>query len=240
MHRFLTVVIACLLGSVTFSQPASTGSVNGGLLYWANQLELNINPQNTAYEHKTNSVQWGANGVFSCYTDCSGFMNALIKKAFNLNDEMFSREFGHNRMYAYHYYNAIVSGNHFIQIKNISDVRPGDIIALRYADRSEHEDNTGHVMLIVAKPEKHRDSKIVLPQTNQYSISVIDCSKSPHGCGDSRFLPGGREYSGLGKGILRLYTDVQGNIAAYSWSLGNPKAGFNPYENPVVIGRLQN
>ena len=239
MYKSLFIAsIVCLLSNVTFSQRASNESGNADLLYWANQLIQNINQHNTSYEHKTDNVKWDDNGTYSCYTDCSGFMNALIKKAFRWNDEVFKKKLGHRHMRAYHYYNAIVSGNQFIQIKNIAQIQPGDIIALQYADRSEHEDNTGHVMLIITSPEKHRDAKIVLPQTRQYTVSIIDCSKSPHGQGDSRFLPNGSEYSGLGKGVFRLYTNMQGDIVAYSWSMGNPKASFNPYENPVVVGRF--
>jgi hypothetical protein len=67
-----------------------------------------------------------------------------------------------------------------------------------------------------------------------------DCSKSPHGKSDSRYAADGSEYSGLGKGLFRLYTDKKGKIVAYSWSTGNPKPGFDPYENPVVVGRFFN
>ena len=211
------------------------------LLYWATKLQQNINPQNTAYQHKDNVVSWGDNGsTLQCYADCSGFINALIGKAFNWTEADFKASFGHKRMYAYHYYGAIIAGNHFQQIKNISDVLPGDLIALQYADRSEHEDNTGHVMLIVSKPVERTPTKIIAPDTRQYEIEVIDCSKSPHGKTDTRFSADGSEYSGLGRGIFRLYTDKQGNIVGYSWSTGNPKPGFNPFENPVVVGRFLN
>jgi hypothetical protein len=141
-------------------------------------------------------------------------------------------------MYAYHYYIAITTGRHFQQIKNVNGILPGDIIALQYADRSEHDDNTGHVMLITSVPRSRRPSKIIEPGTLQYEVEVIDCSKSPHGKSDSRFMPDGGEYSGLGRGLFRLYTDEQGNIVAYSWSTGNPKPDFNPFENSVAVGRF--
>lgn len=209
------------------------------LLRWAGSLQKKVNQQNTNYRHKDNIISWGDDGTpVQCYTDCSGFINALIKKTFSWGENDFKKEFGHKRMYAYHYYQAITTGNHFQLVKNINQVQPGDIIALQYADRSEHDDNTGHIMLIASLPQSYKPSTIVLPNTLQYTIEVIDCSKSAHGKNDSRRLADGGDYSGLGKGSFRLYTNMQGNIVAYSWSDGNPKEGFDPYENQLAVGRF--
>ena len=233
----IAATIACVLTNHGLAERTATQS--NTLLFWAQKLQQNVNPQNTAYQHKDNIVSWGDDGnSLQCYTDCSGFINALMAKTFNWKEDDFKAEWGHKRMFAYHYYDAIVSGNHFRQIKSIRDILPGDLIALQYADRSEHEDNTGHVMLIVSSARPHKPSKLVEPNTLQYEVDVIDCSKSPHGKTDTRFNPDGTEYSGLGKGVFRLYTDEQGNITGYSWSTGNPKAGFDPFENPVTVGRF--
>ncbi len=221
-----------------FAQQLQERRVKNELLLQANMLLRNINQQNTEYQHKGRGVSWGDDGNnVQCFTDCSGFMNALFSKAYHYNEPEFYNLWGHKHMFAYHYFDAIASGNHFHPIQNIRDVQPGDIIAIKYADRSEHDDNTGHVLLIAGRPSFHKPSKIFLPNTIQYEIEIIDCSKSPHGKTDSRFLPDGNEYSGLGRGIFRLYTDMQGKITAYSWSTGNPKEGFDPYENPIIIGR---
>ena len=241
--RHAIVIIAAAFvyvhGDTCFGQPKRAENQPGTLLYWAQRLQQNINPQNTTYQHKDNVVSWGDNGNSpQCFADCSGFINALLAKTFNWKEDDFKAEWGHKRMFAWHYYDAIVSGSHFRQVKNIRDIQPGDIIALQYADRSEHDDNTGHVMLIAALPRPHRPSKVIEPNTQQYEVEVIDCSKSPHGKSDSRFTSNGGEYSGLGRGDFRLYTDEQGNITGYSWSTGNPKEGFNPFENPVAVGRF--
>jgi hypothetical protein len=240
LRRFsiITAVIVCLLNDYGLAQSVQAGNQTN-LLYWAQKLQQNINSQNTAYKHKDNIVSWGDDGnSLQCYADCSGFFNAVVAKTFNWKEDDFKATWGHKRMFAYHYFYAIVSGNHFRQIKNISDILPGDIIVLQYADRSQHEDNTGHVMLIVSLPRPHKPSKVIEPNTLQYEVAVIDCSKSPHGKSDTRFNSDGSDYSGLGSGIFRLYTDAQGNIAGYSWSAGNPKEGFNPFENPVAVGRF--
>jgi hypothetical protein len=247
LRRLLNRAYLCKMGKwkyyVSFvllalcCRPASAQS-DHTLLYWGELLESHIDAQHTTYRHKDNIVTWGDDGSpYSCYADCSGFINALIGKVNHWTTSDFETYFGHKRMYAYQYFDAISAENHFKRISNINDIQPGDLIALKYTDRSAHDDNTGHIMLIASTPKTHNPSKILEPNTLQYEIQVIDCTTSPHGKTDSRFNPAG-EYPGLGEGAFRLYTDEQGNITAYSWSTGNPKAGFDPYANPVIVGRF--
>mgnify|MGYP002377758644 CR=1 FL=1 len=209
--------------------------VHPNILLDARQLLGHIGPENTDYRHKDNLVSWGENGTtWQCYADCSGFINALLVHTYKFTEDMFEKNFGHRRMYAYHYFDAIQNGKHFYRIRNIRDIRPGDIIALQYADRSEHDDNTGHVMVVDSLPEVHRPSKVFAPNTRQFLVPVIDCSRSAHGSTDTRYE---KSYSGLGRGAFRLYTDPNGEIVGYSWSGGNPKEGFDPFENAIVVGR---
>jgi NlpC/P60 family len=220
--------------SKPFLQKQSTG-------YWAEMLVKNISSKNTDYRHKEIAVTWaGNNGADSwqCFADCSGFINSLLKQTYGWDDAYFKRWLGKNRPLAYHYFDAIVAENHFKQIHSIDEIQPGDLIVLKYSDRSEHEDNTGHCMLVAKTPERCTAGPVTEPSTNQYEVTVIDCSKSPHGKTDTRYLNNGDEYPGLGKGVFRLYADRKGNITAYSWSKGRPKPGFDPYANPVVVGRI--
>ncbi len=242
VHRAVLLFTAAVfaLGSPAAPSAQPANDQASSLLHFAERLQQGITANSTAYRHKDTKVSWGDNGSpLQCYTDCSGFINAVIAKASNWKDDDFKAAFGHKRMLAYHYYEAISAGRHFARINAISSVLPGDIIALQYADRSEHEDNTGHVMLITASPRPHRPSKVLVPNTRQYEVDIIDCSKSPHGKSDTRVSADGGEYSGLGKGTLRLYVDEKGAIVGYSWSVGNPKAGFDPFENPIIIGRFR-
>jgi hypothetical protein len=234
---YLSLILVDYTGAAS-AQTIQPASKTSPLFCWADKLQQNINPQNTAYRHKDDIVTWGDDGSpFQCYADCSGFINALICKATHWTDADLKAQLGHKRMYAYHYYAAIVAGNHFMQIKNIHDITPGDLIALLYPDRTEHDDNTGHMMVVASAPRSHQPSKILEPNTEQYEVEVIDCTKSPHGKNDTRITSSGN-YGGLGKGTFRLYTDLQGNIVGYSWSPGNPKEGFDPYEKPVAVGRF--
>ncbi len=235
----LLAIITCLTG---FRNGTSPSFQNQRALYWAALLVKNTNAQNTAYRHQDLAVGWagiGGAAGYQCFADCSGFINALLKQTYGWDDAYFKNWLGRKRPLAYHYFDAIVAGNQFDQIRSIDAVQPGDLIALKYSDRSEHEDNTGHCMLVVSAPQPCAEESVIEPATRQYAVTVIDCSKSPHGKSDTRWLPDGSEYAGLGEGVFRLYADKKAVIVAYSWSKGKPKPGFDPYGNAVVVGRLR-
>jgi hypothetical protein len=63
---------------------------------------------------------------------------------------------GRGRPLAEDFHYAIVNQKDFIQIKKITQVQPGDIIAIKYIpdNDSKTKDNTGHVMLVVEPPKK--------------------------------------------------------------------------------------
>ncbi len=117
------------------------------------------------------------------------------------------------------------------------DIQAGDLLIIKYADSSDHEDNTGHCMLVAKAPVHHAASALNEPGTVQYEVVVYDSSKSPHGKNDTRYSTGGVEYEGLGRGSFRLYASKEGIIKGYSWSLLKPKPGFDPFANPVIAGR---
>ncbi|MBS1947235.1 MAG: hypothetical protein JST47_05665 [Bacteroidetes bacterium] len=234
----LSVSIACALALIVALSSASQKQGHS-MVFWAEKLLSGISEKNTAYIHKNTSVSWGDDGnTIQCYADCSGFINSLIAKTYNWSEDDFKKSFGKKRPFAYTYYDAVAAGNHFQQINNIKDVITGDLVLLKYTDRSEHEDNTGHCMLVISSPRKMAPEKVIERNTVQYEIMVMDCSKSPHGKNDTRNLENGEKYDGLGKGAFRLYADRGGKVVAYSWSTGHPKPGFDPYENPVTIGRF--
>lgn len=205
----------------------------------AMQLAQASSVNNTNYQHGKSVVSWKSDtSDYQCHTDCSGFLNALFGQSYGWEKAYFKVWLGVSRPYAYHYFDAIMAGNGFAPIHQINDVQPGDIIAIRYVDRSEHDNNTGHCMLVADTPHGLTPKPLLVNGTNQYTVRVIDSSKSPHGNDDSRRISDSQEYDGLGQGNLRLYADNEGNVVGYSWSTQRPKPGFNPLENPVAIGRL--
>jgi hypothetical protein len=132
----------------------------------------------------------------------------------------------------------VIAENHFTHIDRIRDIQPGDLLVIKYADESEHDDNTGHCMLVDEKPYQIDPVNILEPGYQQYAIRVIDSSKSPHGKEDTRYSAGGNSYAGLGEGVFRLYADKDGKVTGYSWSLGRPLPGFDPFSNSIVVGRI--
>lgn len=52
-------------------------------VYWARFLLSHLKPENTIYEHTNGPVSWEPE--YKSITDCSGFINALLKQSYNLN-----------------------------------------------------------------------------------------------------------------------------------------------------------
>lgn len=114
-------------------------------LQLAQQLVNHISAGNTNYQHGQSMVSWKSDtSDYQCHTDCSGFLNALLQQSYGVDRPYFKRWLGANRPYAYHYFDAIQNGKGFQLIQQVTDLQPGDIIAIKYVDRSEHDSNTGH------------------------------------------------------------------------------------------------
>jgi hypothetical protein len=211
-------------------------------LWWANKLVSGIDRGNTSYVHqrRARGVAWGSNGSGAySHTDCSGFTNALFEHTYGFDHDymkkwldMDSKKTGPT---ASKYYASIMAQRGFRHIKRISDVLPGDILAIYYpSDKS----NTGHVMVIAESPQKIRGGQPLVDGTEQWQVVIIDSSKSPHWKGDTRWKSEKYKYDGLGKGILRLYSDNNGEVAGYAWSL-SPKSEFHSTkERPLAAGRF--
>ena len=207
-------------------------------LYWARLLLENILAGNgvTMYRHSNGPVQWGP--TFASITDCSGFINALLEKSYNLMPKDWSNN---NRAYVSTYYKAIngeftTKPKYFTKITNIYDARIGDFIVFRILPGTSGTDNTGHIMIINAKPIRIAPSNLSNPSNNnlhQWIINIIDQS-SAHGKLDSRK----NGSNGLGTGYLKIYTEVNGNLRGYSWSDSANSKYIDSKTRPLVIARL--
>jgi len=243
MHK--SVYILAILFSAIHKPASVTAQVNGKqpVLYWAETLVQHITPGNTSYRHKNTVVVWppGSNNDDTCFqshADCSGLINALLRQAYQFNDVLMKSWLGASRPLASHYFNAVCNEQHFKKITNIQELQPGDLLVIKYADRSDHEDNTGHCMLVAAKPILLAGIGAQAPHMFQYEVMVIDASKSPHGRTDTRYVEKSMGYGGTGKGLFRLYADANGLLKGYSWSTLKPRQGFDPFQNPIVAGRF--
>jgi hypothetical protein len=222
---------------LTVSAAAQTGT--GDHLAAARDLVSHLDLDHTHYEHGQGTVTW--TGLPSSYTDCSGFVDHLLMHTYGYGAEDFQRWFGSRRPSARRYYEAVVEQTGFIRLERVTDLRPGDFIAVKYLKRS---DNTGHIMLVDRPPERETShsgkSRPGDSHGEAWLVTVFDSSESGHGPTDTRHKkgPDGRDHDGVGRGVLRLFADEQGRINGFSWSALASSAFRGPEEEPVALGRL--
>jgi hypothetical protein len=248
MQRYVTsTLIFLILLCFFFAQPSMALSPAEPLegkdhLWWAEKLVSGIDQGSTSYVHqrRAGGVGWGdkGSGAYS-HTDCSGFTNALFEHTYGFDHDYMGKWLDMDPKKtgptASKYYASIVAQRGFRHIKKLTDVLPGDILAIYYAyDKS----NTGHVMVIAGLPRKIGSGQPLVDGTEQWQVLIIDSSRSPHWKGDTRWKGEKPEYDGLGKGMLRLYSGSNGEIAGYTWSL-SPKSKFHSIkERPLAAGRF--
>lgn len=206
----------------------------------ANVLLSHLYHQNTRYQHGEQIVLWPgetASGQAISFSDCSGFVNALLRRSYELSDQDLFSWLGSTRPLAKDYYLTILNQNGFKRQRLITDVLPGDILAVKYFDGSE---NTGHVMVASGAAVKMLNSPPLIENTLQWRIEVIDSSRSGHGILDSRFDPDTQMFrTGAGKGYLRIYTSLTGEVIGYSWSESERSAFQSPALRHLVVGRIE-
>ncbi len=203
-------------------------------------LVRELQPENTSYQHKQGYIKWkGEDGadVYESRVDCSGLLNNLLERSYGLTADDFKNWLGKRRPYAEDYYEAIFGQSKFRSITSIGDVRPGDIIAIRYPPGTN--ENTGHIMIIAEAPISRKSSKPEVGGTVQWEVSVIDSSESGHGKIDTRHRPDGTFGDGVGQGVFRIYTKPNGEIVGYSWSTFANSDYYDLETRHLVIGRLK-
>jgi hypothetical protein len=232
--RCLSLLLICACAA------AAQRSVPKTPLDWARILVRELQPENTSYQHKQGFVKWkGENGAegYESRTDCSGFLNNLLERSYGLTHDDFETWLGKRRPLAVEYFDAILQEHDFRRITNEADVRPGDVIAIRYPPGTN--ENTGHIMLVADVPRQRKSSKPEIETTEQWEVSVIDSSESGHGKTDTRRKADGTFGQGVGQGILRLYTNHNGEIVGYTWSTFANSDYYDQTSRQLVIGRLR-
>jgi len=199
------------------------------------ELASRIELANTNYAHGEPQVTW--DGAGASYADCSGFVDELLKKSYGYDAADFKKWFDSHRPSAKRYHDAIAAQTGFKEITRFNDVRPGDFLAVKYLRRT---DNTGHIMLVESAPRRMTAKKPIVAGTEQWEVPVIDSSMTGHGVTDTRHKQGdgGRDHDGLGRGVLRVYTDAQGAIVGFSWSTEAISKFEEPDSEHLLVGRL--
>jgi hypothetical protein len=209
------------------------------ILYWGELLQKNTPADKTSYTHKAPVVKWkGIDGAdeYECRTDCSGLINQLIKQTYNINDKTFNKWMKKKkRAYAKDYYNQIIKGNGFQGFTNIKEAKPGDVIAIKFPKLM---DDTGHIMLITEAAQEIEASEPFIENTKQWKIKIIDETSHGHGPTDTRHIEGTKYRNGIGTGYFRIYTDKDGEIVGYCWSLEKASKYREGDVRKVIIGRI--
>jgi hypothetical protein len=233
--RWPAIALGVLLPALASLSAHGAGATNPHVVS-AERLVEQLDLANTNYEHGQGSVTW--TGAVASHTDCSGFIDHLLMHDDGYAADDFKRWFGSRRPTAERYHDAIVEGRGFTRLGSVGDLRPGDLIAIKYLTR---HDNTGHIMLVDGVPERMNPAPPFVDGTVQWSVPVIDSSESGHGTTDTRHKrgAGGKDHDGLGRGVFRLYTNGVGQVSGFSWSTMKVSRFVAPEDEHLVLGRFQ-
>jgi hypothetical protein len=137
------------------------------------------------------------------------------------------------------YFNQITAGNHFTNISDATTIQEGDLIAVKTSSTA------GYLFLVDVAPIYVADVVRDNATYSRYFVSIIDSiSSSPHGPTDSRWFtdvgPTGlaAHDQGVGSGDIYIDVDVDGAIAAHTWSTVNGGTLYTAAARPVAVGRF--
>jgi hypothetical protein len=237
IRGLVTVTLLTLLVLPLASRP-SRAAAGPDLLEWARRLIDGVTPETNIYASRPTVVAWsGVNGASETRNRsvCSALVAHLMMQAYGYRPADFASWLGGRFPRAAGFHDAIAAGQGFTPILRIAEIRPGDILAIKYPPGSKP---TGHVLLAASRPVERRATEPVVPGTVQYELSVIDSSHTGHGPTDTRHYAKGKFHSGVGEGLFRLYAGPDGALAGYSWSVTKASEEYTPGERHLVIGRL--
>lgn len=225
------VTASLLLVASSSSVMAATGPVH---VASAEKLlaDLTISRQNV-YASSPSFILWdGASS--QARTVCGSFITNLLLRSYNFTSSTFTSWLGTTSPYADTYHAAIVAQNKFTRINNITQVQPGDIIAIKYLDSG----TTGHAMMVDSLAKAHSALSPMVAGTTQYSITVIDSSSGSHGAADTRRTSPSATSNGVGRGTIRVYVDSALKPVGYSWADEAGSTYYSMSQRPLAIGRI--
>ncbi|MFG3290133.1 LamG domain-containing protein [Streptomyces sp. NPDC048179] len=202
------------------------------------------------------TVTWGRPDDLASWVArarCSSFVTAVLKHTYGwATDDYFLQYFQEKGPEAADYCSAFLGGTagpRFRRIRKVTDLRPGDLVAVDYS--GQDTDNTGHIVMV-------REVKGVFSGVadftgeTQYAVEIVDCTSDPHGVyGLSRYpqYPDTRmigtvdseNLQGVGIGHMMFYaSDATGEFSRYRWSVNSSAStGTHPVaDRPVAAARL--
>jgi hypothetical protein len=246
IRRFVTAASAAAATALAWSAGATEPPDHLG---WAKLLVDTIDPAQNVYDSNPAYVYWqgyDGHGVSENRSKCSSFMTKLLERAYDFN---FVSWMGCSSPIADRYYDTIVDQNGFTVVGTVSSVGAGDLIAIRNSDAGCYDltcsnfqgcSSSGHVALVASSPIRRSSTSPVISGTTQYAVTVVDSSASYHGSTDTRYRAesDGSDDSGVGRGVMRLYANSNGNVVGHTWSSFSNSAYYAQSTRPLVVGRL--
>ena len=234
----LVALSTCCIGVVSGTPPthAQVSQPVPADLLWARRLVAQVAPRDNVYATDPTIVRWaGIAGAQRAVNRsvCSTFVDRVVEQAYGYPAPRVIAWLG---VYAKTIHRAIAQRRGFVPVTTVGEIQPGDIMAIKYYD--DGRPSTGHVMIVDQAPRLLRAVAPRVSGTQQYAVAVIDSAMSGHGPADTRAEADGRWQTGVGHGVFRLYADLQGHIAGYSWSATAGSTFYPPQIRDLVVGRL--
>jgi hypothetical protein len=218
----------------------------------ARELVATVKPENNKYViFRHTGVHWKGDlftSENSVNTMCVGLVTAVMERARSpsvgkvKSNTQWTRELRVNN-----YHEAISRELGFNKISKMGDVFAGDIFAFSCNDACSVTDANGnatsnvqgHITFVDDKPTQKNPTPPLIDGTLQWLLPVIDSSPGPHDMKDTRWRPTGEpRVSGVGRGTLRIYTDLDGVPVGYT-NGPNAKKLHTVQDRPIVFGRPQ-
>ncbi|HSS78536.1 MAG TPA: hypothetical protein VLV54_17555 [Thermoanaerobaculia bacterium] len=237
VRRLAIVALISLLVLPLAGRPGHAAA-GPDLLEWARRLVAGVTPETNLYASRPTIVTWtGVNGASETRNRsvCSALVAHLMMQAYGYRSADFASWLGGRFPRAAGIHDAIAAGRGFDLVTRIAEIRPGDVLAIKYPPGSHP---TGHVLLAATRPVERRATEPIVPGTVQYELSVIDSSHTGHGPTDTRHYAKGKFHSAVGEGLFRLYAGSDGGWVGYYWSVTKASEVYTPSERHLVIGRL--
>jgi hypothetical protein len=205
---------------------------------WGELLVNTVLPPKNEYGSGPSYIRWAGDIGYVASenrTVCGTFVTLLFQRAYGLTSSDFTAWMNTASPDAAAYHDAIAAENGFERITHVSDVLPGDLIAIKYPTGSEP---SGHVAIVTEVPSRHKMVAPIIKATLQFEVFIIDSTNTPHGSSDSRVKADGSIDTGAGSGSMRLYTDPHGEIVGHAWSTGVTDGFYDQTSRHLVVGRL--
>ena len=226
--------VALLLGVSSLAAQSDVVAIPKHLAI-ARELVDNIKSEDNQYSLGGQSIGFPGDLFSSRYSmraDCSGFLLAVFDRAkYSTQSEMvfLNSAARRRRPAAEDFVHSIETEKGFRQIKRVSEMMPGDLLAhaMLKTEDQQKTGTTGHIFLINSVPTPIEPKKPIVEGTHQFLVSVIDSNEEHVGDDDTRLVDPSNKVKGLGKGSIRVYVDANDALVGWARTFKNASRFFS-------------